>query len=133
LPDERTRHLGIKIRGAGNSGPIKKTKNIPGGWIELAEVVYLKKDAIPTNGFVGFSWTVFFFGFFVPLIRGDYKWFLIMLVIDCLTVYVVGNIIMAFMYNKIYTKGLMVDKGFIPADDYSAQKLRAAGILCRTA
>jgi hypothetical protein len=28
---------------------------------------------------VGFSWTVFFFGFFVPLIRGDWKWCLIMI------------------------------------------------------
>ena len=28
---------------------------------------------------LGFSWSMFFFGVFVPLFRGDWKWFLIIL------------------------------------------------------
>ena len=35
---------------------------------------------------VGFSWTVFFFGFFVPIFRGDVKWTVIMFVASVLTV-----------------------------------------------
>lgn len=57
---------------------------------------------------VGFSWTVLFFGPFPPLLRGDFVWSLIIL-IAC---FVPGLwIIFAFIYNKIYIKGL-VKKGF---------------------
>jgi len=34
---------------------------------------------------VGFSWTVFFFGFFPPIFRGDWKWGLIIFVLAIFT------------------------------------------------
>ena len=34
---------------------------------------------------IGFSWTVLFFGVFVPLFRGDCKWFLIMILCSLIT------------------------------------------------
>ncbi|MCJ7856079.1 DUF2628 domain-containing protein [Lachnospiraceae bacterium NSJ-143] len=84
----------------------------------------LKNDAgIIKEVKVGFSWTVFFFSFFVPLIRGDFKWAAIMFLISLLvgyfgyglTAFIVG-IIFSFMYNKLYTKELL-SKGYYPLSD----------------
>ena len=38
--------------------------------------IRLEKDGYQKNAFVGFSWTIFFFGFWVPLFRGSFKDFL---------------------------------------------------------
>ena len=77
---------------------------------------------------LGFSWTTFFFGFLVPLFRGDVKWFLIMLLLDVVTAKLASFVVMDFMYNKIYINGLL-EKGYIPADDNSANALKNKGIL----
>ena len=54
---------------------------------------------------VGFSWTTFFVGVFVPLFRGDWTWALIMLVASFVTFGLAG-ILFAFIYNRIYIEGL---------------------------
>jgi hypothetical protein len=76
---------------------------------------------------VGFSWTMLLFGIFVPMIRGDWKWFFIGLAIAIFT-FGLGWLIVLFMYNKIYIKNLM-EKGYIPADDFSKQTLASKGII----
>ncbi|MBM7836474.1 DUF2628 domain-containing protein [Clostridium sardiniense] len=58
----------------------------------------------------GFSWTTFFFGGFVPLFRGDLKWFFIMWILAIPT-FGISWLIMPFIYNKKYIEGLMM-KGF---------------------
>ena len=38
----------------------------------MAKQVILERDGIAKPSYVGFSWTIFFFGAWVPLIRGRY-------------------------------------------------------------
>ena len=76
---------------------------------------------------LGFSWTSLFFGAFVPLLRGDVKWFLLGMVIIIAT-FGLGLLIIPFIYNKIYIKNLM-EKGYTPADDFSKQTLLSNGIM----
>lgn len=55
---------------------------------------------------VGFSWTVFFFNCFPPLFRGDWKWFIIMVLLALATAGVSG-LVFIFIYNKLYIKELV--------------------------
>lgn len=59
---------------------------------------------------IGFSWTTFFFGFFVPIFRGDWLWFLIQLALAMITSGL-SSLVFMFVYNKIYANGL-IDEGF---------------------
>ena len=72
----------------------------------------------------GFSWTFFFFGLFVPLIRGDLKWAAIMFVLQAIAgalTFGIGSFVVsqifAFVYNKIYIRGLM-EKGYRPIEEF---------------
>lgn len=72
---------------------------------------------------IGFSWTTLFFGLFVPLIRGDLKWALIMFGIALLAgipTYGIGsfisNLVFAFIYNKLYVRDLL-EKGYRPQNE----------------
>lgn len=76
---------------------------------------------------VGFSWTVFFFGFLVPICRGDVKWTVIMFLASVLTVFL-AQIVLSFMYNGIYIRELL-NKGYRPKDEYSRAVLVAKGYM----
>ena len=66
------------------------------------------------SGFYGFSWTFLYFGWFVPLFRGE---LLIALLHFTITVITIGlwQIIFAFLYNKQYTTRLL-EKGYVLND-----------------
>lgn len=99
----------------------------------MAIKMKLQKDNIIKEGFLGFSWTILFFGFWVPLFRKDYLISLGMLVIQLLFSYMETSgffwigIILSFFYNKIYTESL-IKKGFRPIDKENAEMLKEAGI-----
>ena len=66
---------------------------------------------------VGISWTIFFFGLFVPMFRGDSKWAIISVTILIISLFTFGipgiilQIYLFFRYNKIYADDLM-EKGY---------------------
>ena len=60
---------------------------------------------------IGFSWTTLFFGFFPALIRGDFKWAMIMILIACIT-FGISTLFFPFFYNNtFYTDSLKA--GFV--------------------
>lgn len=76
---------------------------------------------------MGFSWTTLFFGIFVPLIRGDWKWAVITLLLALIT----GGLswfVVPFFYNKVYIKEL-ISKGFTPTTMTELNKLADAGLV----
>ena len=80
------------------------------------------------SGFYGFSWTFLFFGWFVPLFRGE---LLIALLHFTITVITIGlwQIIFAFLYNKQYTSRLL-EKGYVLNDteEVNAEARQKLGI-----
>ncbi|WP_035051189.1 hypothetical protein [Carnobacterium pleistocenium] len=76
---------------------------------------------------VGFSWTTLFFAFIPALFRGDFKWFFVQLVCAAFSLDL-SSLIFAFIYNKLYINDLL-EKGYTPADKYSAKVLRSRGFI----
>lgn len=94
----------------------------------MATEINLKKGNLAKKGLVGFSWTTLFFGFFVPIFRGDFTWAIIMVVLEAITCGA-SNIVMAFFYNnKIYTAKLL-ENDWEPADEYSKKILIEKGMI----
>jgi hypothetical protein len=85
-----------------------------------------KSSGLTQDAKLGFSWTCLFFGPFVPLCRGDWKWTAI-----AWGVYLVTgglfHLVFPFIYNKIYIKEL-IQNGFSPNNDSSRGLLVRAGL-----
>ncbi len=74
-----------------------------------------KSIGVTRPGYYGFSWTYLFFGWWVPLFRGEVG---IALIHAVLWIFTFGTwqIIMAFLYNKQYMIR-MLEKGYELSDE----------------
>jgi hypothetical protein len=71
---------------------------------------------------LGFSWVTLFFGIFVPLIRGHFTYFFVLLAlcfIGGLGIFIAW-FICPFFINETYYKWL-ISKGYIPLKQYKEQ------------
>ena len=79
-------------------------------------IVRLKNDiGMIKEAKIGFSWTNFFFGAFVPAIRGDWKYAAIMVICSMITCGL-STLVFPFVYNKLYIKELLM-KVFLIASE----------------
>ena len=72
--------------------------NIFLGWQKKIKVKH-NESGIQKNCFVGYSWTYFFFGFFIPIFRGEIAIGIFHLIFTMLT-FGIFQLIMPFLYNK---------------------------------
>jgi hypothetical protein len=93
-----------------------------------------KETGLVKDGFYGFSWTTFFFGFFPALFRGDFITFIggfVISVIIAIVTMGIGaffiGVVWAFMYNKYYTRRLL-ERGYVLAGAEADNALAAAAL-----
>ena len=73
------------------------------------KIVFKHKDSgINKNGFVGYCLTYFFFGFFVPIFRGEISIGVFHLIFSLLT-FGLFQLVMPFLYNKQYSTRLLTN------------------------
>ena len=75
------------------------------GWQKKIKIKH-NESGIQRNCFVGYSWTYFFFGFFVPIFRGEISIGVFHLIFSIVT-FGIFQLIMPFLYNKQYSTRLL--------------------------
>ena len=82
------------------------------------------QSGLVKNGYYGFSWTYLFFGWFVPLFRGELGIAALHLLFSLVT-FCVSQIIFGFIYNKQYMTRMLTN-GWVLADSSGNNQLAAA-------
>ena len=77
------------------------------GWQKTIKIRH-QESGIEKNCFVGYAWTYFFFGFFVPIFRGEISIGVFHLIFSLLT-FGIFQLVMPFLYNKHYSTRLLTD------------------------
>jgi hypothetical protein len=78
-------------------------------------------NGLTKNGYFGFSWTYFFFGWFVPLIRGELGVAALHCLFSMIT-FGLWQFIVCFLYNKQYMTR-MLEKGYQLKDNEAVMRL----------
>jgi hypothetical protein len=80
-----------------------------------AVIIQHPASGLTRKGYFGFSWTYLFFGWFVPLFRGELGVAALHFLFSVLT-FGLWQIIVAFLYNKQYMTR-MLEKGYVLKDN----------------
>jgi hypothetical protein len=93
----------------------------------MAKKITIKhsKSRLVRNGFYGFSWTYLFFGFFVPLFRGELSTGAFHLLFTICTAGI-WQFIVCFLYNKQYMTRMLTDGWVLAGNDEENEKASIA-------
>ena len=92
------------------------------GWQKKIKVKH-NDSGIQKHTFVGYSWTYFFFGFFVPIFRGEIAVAFLHFIFSLMT-FGIFQLIMTFLYNKQYSTRLLNDSWSLDDSDENNQIAR---------
>lgn len=89
----------------------------------MAQKVTIKHppSGLVKTGYYGYSWTYLFFGWWVPLIRGELGTAALHLLFTFATLGI-WQFIVSFMYNKQYMTRMLAEKGYVLADTESTME-----------
>lgn len=92
----------------------------------MAHKILIKhaQSGLVRDGYYGFSWTYLFFGWFVPLFRGELGVAALHFLFSVVTLGL-WQLIVAFLYNKQYMTR-MLTSGWVLADSETANRLAAS-------
>lgn len=94
------------------------------------EIYLVNRNGELKRSYFGWSFTSLFFGFFVPLFRGDWKSFFIYFFVDIFTAWL-GCVVQMIIYNKSYTANL-IKSGFYAQNEIDQNVLKTHGIYVQT-
>jgi hypothetical protein len=98
------------------------------GWQHTVLVKH-EQSGLQKNGYVGYSLTYFFFGWIVPIIRGEIVIGIVHFVLTVITLGAFQFLVMPFLYNKQYMTRLLTSGWQLNGDDESnAYAKRKLGI-----
>ena len=98
------------------------------GW-QRKVLVKHEQSGLQKNGYVGYSLTYYFFGWLVPIIRGEIGIGVLHLVLTVVSLGVFQFLVMPFLYNKQYMTRLLTNGWQLNGDDESnAYAKRKLGI-----
>lgn len=98
------------------------------GW-QRKVLVKHEQSGLQKNGYVGYSLTYYFFGWLVPIIRGEIGIGVLHLVLTVVSLGVFQFLVMPFLYNKQYMTRLLTTGWQLNGDDESnAYAKRKLGI-----
>ena len=87
-------------------------------------LIKLPQTNLVQNGYVGFSWTYLFFGWWVPLIRGELGVAALHLLFTIVTAGL-WQFIVSFLYNKQYMTRKLI-AGWVLSDTPEMNKIASA-------